>query len=231
MMAISGRILRSAGTNLGLAVLAIAVLALGGCDSDPTVPQDQVTVTTDDAAGQTGYLVWALARIGPQFLLDPAGGADISKRDPINLIFSGAITGSCDIHFANVAGTQTTWNQAASGHMFTAPTLPLQFRLFGSGSAALALAFDIEAEIDRAHGTANVHGTGTLASGHLATTFTLAAIKVALTGYPTDGTLTVVVGEHTAVVTFSGGETASCLVDGLTFSVNLITGEVAVPVR
>jgi len=231
MMACSGRILRSTGTTLGLAALAMAVLALGGCGSDPTVPQDQVTVTPADAAGQTGYLVWALARIGPEFLQDPTLGVHISKRDPGNLVFSGAITGSCDIHFANGVGDPTTWDQAASGHMLTAPALPLQFRPFGPAGAALALGFEIEAEIDRAGGTANVHGTGTLASGPLTTTFTLAAVEVALAGYPAGGTLTTVIAGHTAVVTFTGGNTASGLVDGLTFTVNLATGEVTEPVR
>ncbi len=230
-MAYNGRILRASGTTLGLAALAIAALALGGCNSDPTAPQDQVTITPADAAGQTGYLAWALTRVGPEFLQNPTGGVDISKRDPNELIFSGAITGSCEIHFADAVGAPTTWDQAAYGHLLTAPTLPLQFRPFGPSGIAIALGFEIEAEIDQVGDTANVHGAGTLASGSLATTFTLAAFEVALTGYPTGGTLTVVVGEHTAVATFSGGETAICMVDGLTFSVNLITGEVAVPVR
>lgn len=231
-MAYSERMLRSAGATLGLAALAIAVLALGGCSSDPTAPQDQVTITPADAAGQTGYLAWALTRIGPEFLQDPAGGVVIgSKRDPDELIFSGAITGSCEIHFADAVGALTTWDQAAHGHLLTAPALPLQFRPFGPSGVAIALGFEIEAEIDRAGGTANVHGAGTLSSGSLATAFTLADLAVALTGYPAGGTLTAVVGEHTAVVTFSGGETAICMVDGLTFSVNLVTGAVDVPVN
>jgi len=230
-MACGKRTLRPARTILALAALATTILALGGCNSDPTAPQEQVTVTSADAAGQAGYLAWALTRIGPEFLQDPAGGVDISKRDPNELIFSGAITGSCEIHFADAVGALTTWDQAAYGHMLTAPALPLLFRPFGPAGATIALGFEIEAEIDRVGGTANVHGAGTLASGSLTTVFTLAAVEVALTGYPAGGTLTVVVGDHTAVVTFSGGATASCLVDGLTFSVNLITGAVVVPVR
>ena len=208
-----------------LAPVLLLVAALAGCSSDATAPQDRLTLSVADAAGQSGLLAWATTRIGPHFLKDPTLGAPVAKRTAGELVFSGAVTGSCAIAFTDVNGADTAWNLAAHGHMATGAE-PLRLFPNPGRDTWTALAFDLAADIARSPDVATIAGSGSVGSGPAATTFVLAAVTVPLTGYPGAGSMTLHVGGHVAVVTFNGTGSVACVVDGSPFTVNLATGAV-----
>jgi len=209
-----------------LALAAATLLALAGCGSDPTAPQDRITLTPGEAAGQAGYLAWALARIGPEFLQDPAGGVFVPRRNPDTLVFTGAVTGSCEIRFETAGGDLTTWDLADRVYCSAYPDAPLMVTPLDDSEAAVLITFDMAADIDRVPepDTATIDGTGYVYSGSLTTAYTLEDVVVPLSGWPAGGTLTADVGGLTVVIVFDGDDTVTATVDGREFSVSLVNG-------
>lgn len=212
------------------AILAVvALVALAGCDSDPVAPHDRLQLTPEDAAGQAGYLAWALVRLGPEFLQNPADGAVIGRRNPDSLVFSGAITGVCDIVFETSGGDLTTWDQAAHAWLTTLPDDPLRFTPIEDSEAVVQIALELGADIDRPAETATINGIGTVVSGSLTTGFELTDVVVPLSGWPSGGTMAASIGGHAVVVTFDGDNVVEATIDGQPFRVDLLTGEASFP--
>ncbi len=221
--------MRAHAPHLAAVLVSAALVILAGCDSDPVAPHDQLQLTPEEAAGQAGYLAWALVRMGPEFLQDPAGGAVIGRRDPDTLVFSGAITGACDIGFEDADGSPTTWNLATRAWLVTQPDAPLEFTPIAGSDAVVRVTLDLEAAIARPANVATISGSGTLGSGSLTTAFVLAIMEVPLSGWPTGGTLSASVAGHAIVVTFDGDQLVNATVDGRLFRVDLLTGEASFP--
>lgn len=209
-----------------LAAGLLLAAALAGCSSDATAPQDRLTLTVAEAAGQSGLIAWAAGRVAPHFLMDPAAGVPVAKRAD-TLDFSGQVTGTATIVFTDAGDAATTWNLATHGHLFTGAE-PLKLYPNAGLAAWIPFALDFTADIDRTTppGTATVAGSGSIGSGATASTFALAAVTVPLSGYPSTGTMTLHIGGHVAVITFNGAGSVPCLVDGTPFTVNLASGAV-----
>ncbi len=213
-----------AAARTAAVLLALGLLALAGCSGDESLaPQDELTLSRDDAAGQSGLVAWALARIGPEFLQDPAGGAQIN-RSPDQLVFTGRITGICEIVFRDAAGELTTWNLAATGRLTTLPGAPLSFTPFAGSGVAVTVVLDIAAAIEHDPDTALLTGGGSITAANLATVFTLDDVQVQASGWPAGGYLSLNLGGHTAVVAYGGGQTATITIGGATYTVDLETG-------
>jgi hypothetical protein len=216
---------------------AWSAFLLAGCGGDGGLaPHDELTLTRDEAAGQSGYLAWALAQVAPEFLDDPTDLIDIGKsadKDAYVMTFTGAIVGSCTIDFRTVTGgAAAPWDQAGYGHFYTAPGEPLAFYPVDQGddAAVIFLDFNLEAEITQGNpDVAVVTGLGSIGNSSFKTLFTLDGLVVEAGSYPGGGSMTVELGPYTAEIEFGGDPShpseALMTLNGATYVIDLETGE------
>jgi hypothetical protein len=212
-------------SRVGALTLLLVMIAVGGCESDATAPQDPTPpLSEQDAATQAGLIAVAIVDVGPELV----NFSEPGKTDPpYSRSFLGDISGTVylDFRLGGPSGPHATWATGTWARLYTMAGEPLNVAIGESGSAQLGL--DINGVIDRVGDTAVINGGGTFSSGPYAATFSFDDLQVAASGYPGGGAMTFTGGGFVAVVTFNGTNVATVTIEGHgTWFVNLDTGVV-----
>jgi len=211
--------------RVGALTLLLVMIAVGGCESDATAPQDpNPALSEQDAAAQAGLVARAISEVGPELVNFSMPG---KTEPPYSRSFIGDFSGTVylDFRLGGPAGPHATWADGTWARLYTAAGEPLNFAIGQSGSAQLGL--DITGDINRVADTAVINGGGTFTTGTYAATFTFDDLTVAATGYPGGGSLTFNGGGFVMTVAFNGTNLATITVQGHgTWILNLDTGVV-----
>lgn len=212
-------------TALLLMMITAALLALGGCESDATAPQDPAPELSEgDAAAQAGLIAMAIVDVGPEVITFSESGKTVYSRT-----FVGDVNGTVylDFRLGGPSGPSATWATGTWARLYTGAGEPLVITIGENGGSA-ELGLDINADLNRGAGTAVVNGGGTFSTGPYAATFTFDDLAVAADDYPGGGSMTFTGGGFVMTVTFNGTNVATITVEGHgTWFVNLDTGEVS----
>lgn len=216
--------LRGRGALALLLMIPAALLVLGGCESDPTAPQDPAPqLSEQDAATQAGLIAMAIVDVGPEVLTFSEAGKTVYSRS-----FIGDVSGTVflDFRLGGPSGPSATWATGTWARLYTGEGEPLNIAIGENGGSA-QLGLDISGDLNRGAGTAVLNGGGTFNSGPYAATFTFDDLAVAASGYPGGGSMTFTGGGFVMTVAFNGTNIATVTVQGHgTWFVNLDTGVV-----
>lgn len=180
-------------------VALLAAFGFVGC-SDSVTPNDDITVTQEDVAYQSGYVAFAVVEVLP-FMGDRAAV-------PEEIILGSPFGGS---FWHDTVPNERVWTDA--DHILT----------LDLGGEIVTIEFDITA-VGTDPYVAN--GTGTLTAGSLAIAFTVVDVTVpAGGGYPISGTILIMSSGHSATITFDNG-TAIVVIGELTFTIDLSDGTI-----
>lgn len=212
--------------RVGALTLLLVMIAVGGCESDATAPQDPTPpLSEEDAVTQSGLVAMAIVDVGPELVTFSVPGKTVYSRS-----FLGDISGTVylDFRLGGPAGPSATWEDGTWARLYTEAGEPLNVTVGESGSAQLGL--NINGDIDRVADTAVINGGGTFSSGPYSAAFAFDDLEVAETGYPGGGAMTFTGGGFTMTVAFNGTNVATVTVQGHgTWFVNLDTGVVTQP--
>jgi len=202
------------------------LMIIAGCGSDSLAPNDPIPALSEQAsATQAGLVGYAVAAVGPLAVTYSA------KSEIYNFPAGGDVTGGVllDFRTGGAGGTASTPGNADYVEITTMGddgltiTAPLGGQLFVTA--------DIMASITRGtpdSATVLTGSGGTLDAGDYQTDFTIGAVAVYETGYPTGGPVVCDNGYHTVEIMFDGTALADLSLDGLVrWRFNLDTLEMA----
>ena len=185
-----------------LALAAISIFALGGCSSDDGVtPHDNSQMTAADAAHQAGFVTVAMANVLQEIA---------AKDDPVE---------------RNIDRDHVYGSYLDDGS---------EYRVFTDGTHMLYVDFDglphdmsedspVEFNIsDATPGFANGSGSVDFPPE---VTFTIVNVELDAGNFPVGGQVLVDTTGHTATITFFPTHTAVVMVDGTSWAVDMVTGE------
>ncbi len=193
---------------------ALALLAVAGCGSDSLAPNDAIPpLTTADSAQQAGLVAYAVAEMGPlavtyqekseNVYTFPAGGV-ISGSVQLDFRTGGANGAPAAPEAADYARLTTL---GAQGLSITSPL-----------GGVIHVAADVMVGITRGSpdsATALEGSIGTLDAGDYTATFTIGAVTVYDTGYPTGGPVVFDNGYQALDIDFDGTRFADLSLNGL----------------
>ena len=214
-------------------LLLTAGLALTGCDSDSVAPQDELPpLTANGAAQQAGVMAAGLAQASPQIV--DFSGTPVKNVYSYDFAGQDAIEGMVylDFRMGSETGDPATSSAGTWARLYTASGSPVDFmiEIIAGSPGHIYLAFDIRANVNQATHSAVIleNSTCTYAAGDYSGTCSFSDIHLQMgASSPTSGTMTIVAGSHTSVVTFDGDHTATVVVDeAASWSIDLDTGQV-----
>jgi len=177
----------------GIALIAAA--ALSGC-SESVTPDDEITVTDEDVAHQSGYVAFAIAEVLPQM-----GRSAVAELVSLGTPFQGEF-------WHETVPNEHVWTDADH-------KLSLYIEEFDN---TVVFEFDLEGLGD----PLTVNGEGSMRMGSLYLAFEV--IDVVVVGdMPVSGTIEIDSSNRIATITFDDG-TATVTIGGLTFTIDLSDG-------
>ena len=194
------------------AALMGLLLILTGCGSDSLAPHDAIPeLTADASAQQAGLVAYAVATVGPL-------AVTYGNKSEIYTFPPGDIAGSVELDYrtGGAGGAPSTPDDADWVAMSTLGdnglviTTPLGGEIFISA--------EVTASITRGtpdSATVQEGSHGSLVSGDYHADFTIGAVTVYDTGYPSGGPVVFDNGYHELEISFNGTRFADLSLDGL----------------
>ncbi len=176
----------------------LATLAFVGCSEDTVTPDDEIVITSEDVAHQSGFVARAVYEVLPEM-------ADRSAAETVYLDppFSGGFYHETD----------------PMERVYTDDDLMLSLQV-EDFNTTVVFEFDISATDD----PLVANGEGSITAAALYLTFTVNDVTV-VDGYPVSGTIVVTESSsRIATITFDGDHTATITINDLVFVVDLDTG-------
>jgi len=182
------------------AVASAFALSMGllGC-SDTVTPNDEITVTEEDVAHQSGYVAYAMVQVLPEL----SGRAAVAELITLGSPFSGEF-----------------WYDTDPQHVWTDAEHFLSLFIVEFGTT-VTFTFDI---VDTGNGDPlTADGAGTMDIGSLHLSFDVNNVVI-IGGGPVGGTITVLSSGNTATITFHPDGTATVSIGDLEFTIDLSDG-------
>ena len=189
------------GRFLVFGAALLAVLAFVGC-SESVAPDDEVTVTEEDVAYQSGYVAYAMVEVIPVL----QGRAATPGEETLPPPFGGSFW----------------YDPGPPKHAYTDAGHFLTLDIDDDDVADVTFTFDVTG-VGTDPITAN--GTGILTAGDLVISFTVIDVVVPSGGWPISGTIVILSSGHEATVTFTPG-LATVVIGELEFTVDLSDGTI-----
>ena len=215
----------------GLALPALLVL-LGGCESDPVAPHDDLPqLTSEERANQSAAIAITMAEAAVKVLNPgtPMPGKSLHDYPVTGEGFSGGVW----IEYLSAEGVAdpgsvVTPEDAGWAHLYTATDAPVVFTTPPPFNGRTEFELDFTAVLEQGQPREGViNGTGTMTSGEYIVDFTATDLEVEEDrDYPL-GTVTITAAGGTVDIGFDGDHTATVLVDHVDlYVVDLDTGVV-----
>jgi len=207
------------------AALAGLLMLIAGCGSDSLAPNDPLPpLSEDSSAQQAGLVAYSVATMGeialnfsPKSRLTKTAKTDPASGPGYLYLFDGEdMAGSVNLVFQDGGATGEYCTPEAADYV-TATVLDEGIRLTTSFGGTTFVMAKVMANITRGTpDSATVLGDshGTLQAGDYQVDFSIGAVTVYGTGYPTGGPITCDNGYHTVSVQFDGTALADLSLDG-----------------
>jgi hypothetical protein len=176
----------------------LAMLVFVGCSEDTVTPNDDIVITDEDVAYQSGFVARAIVEVLPEM-------ADRTVLETVYLDppFSGGFYHETD----------------PDERVYTDDILKLSLEIEDFGTTVI-FEFDISATGD----PLVANGSGSITAAALYLTFEVINVVV-VDGYPVSGSVEVTESSsRVATITFDGDHTATITINDLVFVVDLDTG-------
>jgi len=182
-------------------LLSIAMFGLAGCSSDdPVSPNEEIELTAEDVAHQSGLITYAMAEVLQNFT---KAETTVQMFTPLTGFYQRNDDGA-DVRYYTLADQELIWTPAAFGE-------------------EIAITFDVTLS----GGTPKAaNGSGALHAGTLAITFDLDEVQLDVNHAPVAGTIIVSSGRFAASITFGVG-TATVQIGTETWTIDMTDGSVS----